>query len=318
MGSQSGRDTAIELLIGQPERLEPGLVVLEKHLRLDEHAELDVLLCDRLGYPVIVLFSGEDVTGELGRMAAVVAALQRGRHLLERLFGKSGMDCSLRPRFVLLANRFPDNAPALLDMLSGVEVQALEYKVVTGSDGTPMLALTSFHRTPGPPLGSSVSLAPSPRTPRARTRPATVPAADRAPKPEPETLTRPASPAAAPSGAGPSGADEADVSDETDLHLIDDTGSAPEVSRGYFLRARDSIRSLSSQVVESSTNGKVRYHVGKDLLATLLLDNKGFRVQIGAKKGAGVNVKTEEAFNERLNSIFTLYFDTMGSGRTSA
>ncbi|MHC4846435.1 MAG: hypothetical protein ACYTCU_09775, partial [Planctomycetota bacterium] len=93
MASHTGRETAIELLIGQPERLEPGLVVLDNHLRLDEHAELDVLLCDRLGYPVIVLFAGQDVTGELGRMAAVVAALKRGRHLLERLYGKSGMDC---------------------------------------------------------------------------------------------------------------------------------------------------------------------------------------------------------------------------------
>jgi hypothetical protein len=317
MASHTGRETAIELLIGQPERLEPGLVVLDNHLRLDEQAELDVLLCDRLGYPVIVLFAGQDVTGELGRMAAVVAALQRGRHLLERLYGKSGMDCSLRPRFVLLASRFPDNAPALLDMLSGVEVQALEYKVVTGSDGAPVLALTTFHRTSGPPLGGGVSLtsarvAPSAR-PAARTPPASTtrtPLSDLdAPAPAPKSKAK--------ASAEPPAPAEPEVADEDDLQFIDDTGGTPDAARGYFLRARDSIRSLSSQVVESNTNGKVKYHVGKDLLATLTLDDKGFRMQVGTKKGLGVNVKDDETFNERLNSVFTLYFNTMGSDRTS-
>lgn len=292
--------------MGQPERLEPGLVVLDDHLRLDEHAEVDVLLCDRLGYPVIVLFAGDDVTGELGRMAAVVAALRRGRHLLERLYGKSGMDCSLRPRFMLLANRFPDNAPALLDMLSGVEVAALEYKVVTGRDGAAVLALTSFHRTSGPPLGGAGLRAPP--LPAPSTRVSLPPVL-----PDPVVTAPPPKPAT--SGTPP--ADEDEVSDESDLQFIDDTGNAPDAARGFFLRARDSIRSLSSQVVESSNNGKVRYHVGKDLLATLTLDAKGFRLQVGSKKGAGVNVKSEETFNERLNSIFTLYFNSMGPDRTS-
>jgi hypothetical protein len=252
-------------------------------------------------------------------MAAVVAALQRGRHLLERLYGKSGMDCSLRPRFVLLASRFPDNAPALLDMLSGVEVQALEYKVVTGSDGHAVLALTSFHRTSGPALGVSLTssgVAPAPRaTTRAPATPRARPSTELPPLPErdapaPEAKTK----AAAADKPAPA---EADVADEGDLQFLDDTGATPDAARGYFLRARDSIRSLSSQVVESNTNGKVKYHVGKDLLATLTLDDKGFRMQVGTKKGAGVNVKDEETFNERLNSVFTLYFNTMGSDRTS-
>ena len=50
MTTRGTQDTAIELLLAEPERLEPGLVGLDSHLKLDDNVEIDVLLRDSLGY----------------------------------------------------------------------------------------------------------------------------------------------------------------------------------------------------------------------------------------------------------------------------
>jgi hypothetical protein len=149
----TARDAAIELLQEQPERLERGLVVLDSHLPLDEDVELDLLLRDALGYPVVVLFTEGNVTAELGRVATVVGALHRTRHLLGRMHGERGLDATLRPRFILLAPRFPDEAAVQLELLASIEVVAMEYRLVTDPDGRPVLDLALFHRTQGPALG---------------------------------------------------------------------------------------------------------------------------------------------------------------------
>jgi hypothetical protein len=149
----TARDAAIDLLQEQPDRLERGLVVLDTHLPLDEDVELDLLLRDALGYPVVVLFTEGNVTAELGRVANVVGALHRTRHLLGRMHGERGLDASLRPRFILLAPRFPDEAAVQLELLASIEVVAMEYRVVTDADGRPVLDLALFRRTQGPALG---------------------------------------------------------------------------------------------------------------------------------------------------------------------
>ena len=131
MSSHPGQPTAIELLLESPERLEPGLVVLDGKLRLDAEVEVDALLRDTLGYPIVVLLARGEVSAELARIAAASGALARGRFLLERMYADKGLEVAMRPRFVLLAPRFPDHAPALLEMLAGVEIHALEYRVVS-------------------------------------------------------------------------------------------------------------------------------------------------------------------------------------------
>ena len=56
--------------------------ILEMSVRF---ADLQLLLRDLLGSPVVVLVVRGDVALELARIAAVVAALHRGRYLLQRL-----------------------------------------------------------------------------------------------------------------------------------------------------------------------------------------------------------------------------------------
>ncbi len=384
----TGKDSAIELLLEQAERIEPGLVVLTSRLRLDEHVEIDALLRDTLGYPVVVMLARGDIATELGRMAAVAGALQRGRYLLSHLFGeRGGLDPSLRPRFVLLANRFPDNAGSLLDMMAGVEVQALEYRVVTSSVGRPVLDLAVFHRTSGPsyvppawraletgsrpsaaPSAAPPPAAPSPLPPRAiptipslaprpgmtpSTTPAARPAATTAaalPASAPATVSPaaaapsvaapPAAPAkvaaaaaAAESASAAAGAAGNGVPTNRlpeaespggrrmradGLQLLDATPSPPAPADGFFQRARESIRSLSSHVTESSEDGQVRYRVKDKTLATLILDPAGLRVRVGDQGGAGTAVADEATFNASLNSVFTLYFDRLGPDRPTA
>ena len=176
--SHAGRDSVVDLLLESTDRLEPGLTALDARLRLDEDVELDALLRDALGYPVVVLVVRGDVAAELARIAAVVGALRRGRFLLQRLYGARGLDPTLRPRCVLLAPRFPDDSPALLELIAGVEVTAWEYRVVTGG-ARPVLDLVNFHRPRAiapPPLATQPLAAP----------PVTQPAAPRAARPAAE------------------------------------------------------------------------------------------------------------------------------------
>ncbi|HTE07047.1 MAG TPA: hypothetical protein VK824_12715 [Planctomycetota bacterium] len=362
MGIHSGKETALELLLEQPARLENGLVALDRRLPLDESVEVDALLRDSLGYPVVVLFSKGEISQELGRMAAVVAGLQRGRYLLSRLYGDKGLDASLRPRFVLLGARFADDASALLDMMAGVEVHALEYRVVTDSNGQQVLDLASFHRTSGPSAlkgawrggelsaASAVAAASGARSgaPAAASPPAgpaAAPAISGTPTPTP-TLGAVEAPAAAEAAESPAarltatsehprvdlatgggGHARTDRSrfagqDEIDARQLPDVArDDADLARGYFMRARDSIRSLSIHVSENSDRGALRYRVADADLATLSLDARGFHVQVGAAggtDGAAVTVSDEAGFNERLNAVFTLYFNRLGPDRPTA
>ncbi len=269
-----GRESVVDLLLESPERIESGLTVLDTRLRLDDAIEVDALLRDSLGYPVVVLLARGDVGAELGRVASIFAALQRGRFLLQRLYGERGLDPTLRPRFVLLAPRFPDNTGALLEMLAGVEVVAYEYRVVGGA-GRPVLDLGLFHRTRGPSV---------------------LPVAVRPP-------AAPAPPASAPAVAR-----RAESADEH---------ATPDAARRWFLRARESIRALSSHVTESQRDGQVQYRVNEETLATLTLDNKGFRLRCGPS-GSELTVADEEALNRGLNSVFELYFNQLGPDRPGA
>ncbi len=337
MSSRSNQEIASELLIADPERLEAGLVALDSDLRLDDDVEIDVLLRDSLGYPVAVLFCGDDVAGELARMAGVAEGLRRGRYLLNRLYHNKGLDPSLRPRFVLLGARFPDSAPRVLDMMTGVEVQAVEYRVVQSSVGRPVLDLSVFHRAGGtvmPSYSRPSSRSTSSRsTSSRRTRPLSSPL----PRParaqrdaladevealsgvelesKPTTRPEPARPAkrAAPPAAAATPA-------EDELELVEDTEprvSGADQAQALFLRARDSIRALSTHVAESQEQGVTRFTVEGKPLATLQLDTKGLRIGVGSEKKLAT-VTEEEAFNERLNAIFTLYFEQLGPDRLSA
>jgi len=155
------QDAALEALRAHPERLEQGLVLLETHLRLDDEVALDGLARDALGYPVVVLFSSGRVEVDVGRIASVGRAVHQTRHLLKRLLEGTGLDPTLRPRYVLLAPRFPDGSADLLDHFSQLEVHAMEYRVVRTDAETSVLDLVTFHRTG---TGRRAS-APLPRTP---------------------------------------------------------------------------------------------------------------------------------------------------------
>jgi hypothetical protein len=278
MSTHAGRDSVVDLLLESPERIEQGVTVLDARLRLDEQVEVDALLRDLLGSAVVVLVVRGDVAQELARIAAVVAALQRGRYLLQRLYGERGLDTAARPRFALLAPRFPDNTPALLEMLGGVEVSAFEYRIVN-SGGRTVLDLGVFHRTRGPAISGAAAAAL-----RETTRPAPArPGVPRVPDPD--------EPPAEPAG--------------------------PDSARRWFLRARESIRALSSHVTESQKEGRVLYRVNDELLATLTLDKQGFRLQCGPAENE-LAVADEESLNRGLNAVFELYFNQLSPDRPTA
>jgi hypothetical protein len=211
----------------------------------------------------------------------VVAALHRGRYLLQRLFGERGLDSAARPRIALLAPRFPDNTPALLEMLGGVEVSAFEYRIVPSGERQ-VLDLAVFHRTRGPALSGAAAAAL-------------------------RETTRSAAPAAPPrSVPARAAADEKRPAEPV----------GPDSARRWFLRARESIRALSSHVTESQKEGRVHYRVNDELLATLTLDKQGFRLQCGA--GGELAVADEESLNRGLNTVFELYFNQLGPDRPTA
>ena len=371
----TSKHAALDLLQQSPERLERGLVALDRQLPLDEQFQIDLLLRDALGYPVVVLFTDGQVTVDLGRLAGAVGALHRSRHLLGRMFSHAGLDATLRPRFILLAPRFPDDAAAQLELLASVEVVAMEYRVVNDADSRPVLELSLFHRTAGPamvtrPLGAgelgrsvgalsavaagrSTRLEPSepiavpvarpralppattapppavaapaaPQPPVAPAAPAPLPTPARPGKSAPRQVAPPAAPptpvvpvasapatppvpaAAAPvapaSPAAPAPAPAARAADPV----------APDVARRLYLRARELIRSLASQITENTEDGRVRFRAEDQLLATLRLDQDGFRMQIGDATGDGPVVTSDSMLDEKLNELFVLYFSRMG------
>lgn len=349
MTTRGTQDTAIELLLAEPERLEPGLVGLDSHLKLDDNVEIDVLLRDSLGYPVVVLFCEGEVSLALGQMAGVTEALQRGRYLLTRLFQNKGLDAALRPRFVLLGTRFPDSAPRVLDMMSQVEVHAMEYRVVKSSVGRPVLDLVTFHRGGGSSVAPGWAVPSRPRrATTSRSRPSApareiVTPREPAALPELPELEEVAPPRETERPAAVTPGPEPDVSVETppvaepttaakteELQLLDDEPQSPPPAAApapaatgpddLMQRARDSIRSLSPKVVEAKEGKRYLFKVGGKMLAALRVEDDGLQMQVGNGRGKNKpkTVKDDKEFNEQLNSIFTLYFDDLSPDRMSA
>ncbi|HVQ26010.1 MAG TPA: hypothetical protein VMV01_12570, partial [Planctomycetota bacterium] len=225
----TSKHAALDLLQQSPERLERGLVALDRQLPLDEQFQIDLLLRDALGYPVVVLFTDGQVTVDLGRLAGAVGALHRTRHLLGRMFSHAGLDATLRPRFILLAPRFPDDAAAQLELLASVEVVAMEYRVVSDADSRPVLELSLFHRTAGPamvtrPLGAGeLGRSVGALSAVAAGRSARLAAAETAaPLTNPVARPRPSAPAAPPEPATPARADKS-----TPAHAAPPAGKSP-------------------------------------------------------------------------------------------
>jgi len=294
------RDGVLRLLSEDGERLETGLTRLDAELPLDESVTVDLLACDAVGHPVVALLCGEDSTAVLGRMAAIAASLQRGRHLLGRLYGPRGLDASLRPRFVLLSRRFSDELPALLDMLGSLEVRALEYRVVASPEGRPILDLASFHRT----------AAPAERRPPRSASSGRISARADASAGRSSGVASASAPSSARRAAAAPAASRRDDDIDEGVDLLPDV-DAPDALKRLFLRAWESIRSLSSLVTDSGENGRLSFHVDDVLLATLVLDETGFAVHVGDDVHA---VRDDETFNESLNAVFARYFDRIAAG----
>lgn len=353
MNRDSHASAVLRLLEAQIDALETGLAALDVQLQLSDDAFVDVLARDSLGYPVVALLCDDDPLAALGRMASVVSALARGRHLLTRLYAGRGLDPALRPRFVLLSRRFPDDFPLVLDLLT-YEVRAVEYRLVQQDGGKPRLDLVPFHRSGGtPPRGRALAgAAPDEgaRAPRAVPSPGERPAdpASRVPVPEPRHENGRSAPA---TGAGggreprsfgreprPSGA-------RVEAPPAGETGPAPrrpvagataggslrpgparaetataeawaevEASAGakaLFVRARDSIRSLSGHLRETEERGRMSFLVHDRHLATLGLDTSGLHLRVGDAPAPGVLVRDDTEFNAGLNAVFTHYFNEL-------
>ena len=320
--SRNTQDSAVDLLCAEPERLEPGLVVVDKRLRLGEDVVIDVLARDSLGYPVIALFSGGDVAQDLGRMARAVAGLQGGRYLLARLYGEQGLDPGQRPRFVLLASRFPDSSPQLLDMMAQVEVHAVEYRVVRSSVGRPVLDLQTFHRTAGPgpaaPSWSGRSSSSSDRGSRASSPAPRPTTRARAPAPEPPPPAELA-PAAAPTPAPtpePAAAPQPAAAPKTEPTT--ESAAPSDGGTDLFSRAVHDIGYLSQRVrTEKRSDDRVEFLVEDKLLAVVERGSEGPLVSVGAAKPASGPIQDDEAYHDELSRVFVHFFDQFGEDESA-
>lgn len=140
----------LDLLCSQPQRLEAGLVTLDRNLILDEGARIDILARDVAGLPVVLLSCGPDLAEAIGRTAAVLAAFHRGRFLLDRLYCHAGLDAYRRPRFILLGRRFVGSrAVDLIQLVGGCDVSVMEFQIVKTLDGRSELHLVLLARSSG-------------------------------------------------------------------------------------------------------------------------------------------------------------------------
>ena len=62
----------------------------------------------------------------------------------------------------------------------------------------------------------------------------------------------------------------------------------------------------------NTEDGRVRFRADDQLLATLRLDQDGFRMQVGDTPGDGPLVTGDALLDEKLNELFVLYFSRMG------
>ena len=279
MNSASRHEQASRLLAARPECIESGLAVLDDHLELAAGVHVDLLACDSLGDPLIVLFCERDVAPVLARVASISAALSVARPLLRKLYGDRGLDPNRPARFALLATRFADDTPALLELLGPRELAAYEYRLIRTPDGEALLDLALFARsslpTPAPALAPVVAA------------PEVSPAA-----PEP-AFEEPAAPAR-----------NGQHSEALDKML---ESAAPQGSKALFQRARQSIRALSGEVAENHIGGRLEFRVDTQPLAALRLAEDGLHLRVGDGE-LEESVPDEASFNAGLNAVFTHYF----------
>lgn len=295
--------TALRLVAADPSALErggePGLVVLDTDLPLDASTVLDVLAQDASSQPVVVLLVEGEPAAALGRIGRVLASVVRSRPLLDRLYASTGLDLSQAPRIVLLSRRFPDEVPALLDLMGDVEVTALEYRVIDHSDGSTLLDVVAFHRTgagggghTGPPAAKA------PRGPASPSSNGAGPPASPAPR-QPSGQATGQVPAAPPAPAG--GSDD----DESGLEI--EAGA----EEALMDQARSSIRSLSDQITEEIREEGIRFLVDGEPLALLALEH-GVGVHLGIFDGEEDRfehlIQGEESLHAGLNALFDHYF----------
>jgi len=369
----------LDLLCSQPQRLEAGLVTLDRNLILDEGARIDILARDVAGLPVVLLSCGPDLAEAIGRTAAVLAAFHRGRFLLDRLYCHAGLDAYRRPRFILLSRRFVGSrAVDMIQLVGGCDVSVMEFQIVKTLDGRSELHLVMLARsstaTPtaevavtregvvepavvpelsGSGIGQRMSAEspgatrPAPeveagsshdgRTSALDDRPATAPLADGRSAPSspavplqlvpaedrpianapPEELLEsdrgvfvdaPVQVPQTTSGDGSTGAGEdwsVPVLDDVDLLVR--AKATPECRR-LCLNARDSIRSLSSQVTQTTESDRICFLVEDAPLATLIPRGDSLQLRVGEEGGPAFEVCDDEAFNASLNATFSHYF----------
>ncbi|MCB9897317.1 MAG: hypothetical protein H6825_04880 [Planctomycetes bacterium] len=307
----------LRMLESQLEELETGLVAVDAQVTLSDGVSVDLLARDTLGYPVIALVCDSDPHAAIGRMAAVAAALRRGQHLLARLYSGRGLDPTLRARFVLLSRRFPDDFAASLDLLA-YEVRALEYRIVHDAAGKGRLDLFAYHRAGGTtraartpaPVDPAAIVVPRPARPveSPASRPSQRAAVGTPITPARENGRAPAVPSGEPAPAVASTA----TASRSDPLL--DVEARPE-DRALFVRARDSIRTLTKNLSEQAEPGRLTFLVGGRPLATLRLGAEGVCIDVGDGSRPALRVRDDTEYNLGLNAVFTHYFADLSPGR---
>jgi hypothetical protein len=168
----------------------------------------------------------------------------------------------------------------------------------------PPAAAAPAPAAPQPPVAPASPPAPAPARPGKPAPKQSLPSADATPPVAPPAPAAPAAsaPATAPAPAAPTAPAPAPASRAADP-------VAPDVARRLYLRARAHKRAVPT---ENTEDGRVRFRAEDQLLATLRLDQDGFRMQIGDATGDGPVVTSDSMLDEKLNELFVLYFSRMG------
>lgn len=294
---------ALDLLAADPGLLqaaaEPGLVVLDRRLPLDEASRLDLLACDTAGAPVLVLACDEDHAASLGRIGRVLAAFRRTSGLLTRIYGDRGLDVARPPRVLLAATRFPDEFPALLDLLE-VPVAAVECRVVR-LRGEAVLDVSLFHRTGG-------------RTGAARGAPRATGSNGSSGAARAGAAVGAGTAAGRPAASEPRGGEPLGGEPE-ELTLSELEPLAPDDLDRLADRARTSILSLSEQIEEEDDGDTLRFLVDGRPLATLERDDAAGALALRLEDAGGDAVRLpiadEPGLNGALNALFDRWFQRL-------
>lgn len=249
------------------------LTVLDRELRLGEHLWIDLLCVEEGGRAVVVLVGDGDLPAELGRVAAAFSALQAGSWLLDRLFADQGLDAFAPPGFVLLARRFAAPVEPLLALVSGLDLRLYEYATASDGEGPDRLVVcqlgSSGERLAAPASNGSHGPSPSAKS-------STAP--EVAPEPEPE------------------------------LALLDRL-EVSAACRRLSLRARDSIRSLSSGIAMTCEGDGLTFRIEGVVLATLHPQREWLRIRLGeGGASSDLEVRDDEGIHAGLNAVFGDFF----------